>query len=322
MRTLLFVLAAAGCAPTAPPPGDTETGEPGTDGTELPLDPATVPLAGECDQAERQGRFEVESNEDYSYVVGEIADGMVPSEVLTKVLVDGDCTIWQRENPFCDPGCEPGYTCDLDGNCVPYPEAQDLGLVTVSGLEAPVQMEPVVPGNSYFDTSLGNPPWTPRTVLTLETEGGAYDPLTLHAVTPDSFSLTGTEWLLVPGEPFELSWEPAPEGARTEVVLSMRIDQHGLTPSTLTCAFADDGTGTVPAAAFNALVEFGITGFPTGEIERRTVDHVALSDGGCAEFAATESRLPSLEIEGYTPCRRDQDCPEGQECNELLERCE
>ena len=29
-----------------------------------------------------------------------------------------------------------------------------------------------------------------------------------------------------------------------------------------------------------------------------------------------------LEIEGYTPCRRDEDCPEGQECNEALERCE
>ena len=322
MRSLVFVFAVAACASTDGPPGEQETGGTGTDGTETPLDPATVPLAGECDQAKRQGRFEVESNEDYAYVVGEVANGVVPSEVLTKVLEEGDCTIWRRENPFCDPSCEPGFTCDLDGNCVPYPEAQDLGVVTVRGLESAVSMEPVVPGNSYFDTSLGNPPWSPRAVITLETEGGAYGPLTLNAVAPDAFALTGKDWLLVPGEPFTLSWEPPPEGSRTEVVLSMRIDQHGLTPSTLTCAFADVGSGTVPASAFSALVEFGITGFPTGEVERRTVDHVGLSDGGCAEFAATESRLPSLEIEGYTPCRRDQDCPEGQECNELLERCE
>lgn len=292
----------------------------GADGADL--DPATVPLAGACDQAHRVGRFKVESNEDYAYAVGEVADGVLPTDVLTLAREDGDCTIWRRENPFCDPSCASGFTCSLEGECVPYPEAQDLGVVTIAGLTTPVSMEPVVPGNAYFDTALDHPPWDGRAVLTLESEGGARPALTLHAVAPDPFTVPEVAWLLVPGEPFTVTWDPPDAGARTEVVLNMRIDQHGLTPSTLSCVFEDDGEGTVPAESFAALVEFGITGFPTGELERRTVDHAVLEGEDCAELVASESRLADLEIEGYTPCRRDEDCPEGQECNEALERCE
>lgn len=329
MRFVLLCVMTAGlwgCADKGG--GETGGAADGADGTDATdggeeLDPATVPLNGTCPQELRFGRFEVESNEDYAHTFGEIADGVVPTNVLTEMLVDGECTIWRRENPFCDPGCEPGFTCDLSGTCVPYPLAQDVGLVTISGLTSEVAMEAVQPNNEYFDTSLSKPPWASRAVLTLQTEGGPLDPVTLHAVAPDPFVMRTEDWYFVPGESLTVEWEPPLEGARTEVVLSMRIDQHGLTPSSLTCTFADDGSGTIPAAAFSKLVEFGITGFPTGELERRTSDHADLSSGGCAELSASESRLPlSIEIEGYTPCRRDADCPEGQECNELLERCE
>ena len=312
-----------GTAETGAGAGDGTDGTDGTDGGDTtPLDPDTVPLAGACPQERRQGRFEVESNEDYAAVVGTVADGVVPTDVLTEMLVAGDCTIWRRENPFCDPGCASDETCSLDGVCVPYPQAQDQGRVTLAGLRADVAMDPVNPGNSYFDTSLPDPPWDDRAVLTLETAGGHHAPVTLHGVAPDPFTVTTPSWLLVPGADFTLAWTPPPEGARTEVVLSIRIDQHGLTPSSLRCTFPDTGAGTVPAAAFDKLVEFGITGFPTGEVERRTVDSSDLDDGGCVELVTTESRLGSLEIEGYTPCRRDEDCPEGETCNEPLERCE
>ncbi|MEC7947614.1 MAG: hypothetical protein VX265_08600, partial [Myxococcota bacterium] len=134
--------------------GDTDT-DTDTDGT-TDLDPATVRLAGTCEQSSRFGRFTVDANEDYASVSGSVADGVVPTDVLTELLTEGDCTIWRRENPFCDGGCDPGFTCDLAGECVPYPTNQAVGTVVVQGLQRPVSMDPVEPGATYFDTSLPN----------------------------------------------------------------------------------------------------------------------------------------------------------------------
>jgi hypothetical protein len=302
--------------------GDADTdADTDTDGGE-DLDPDTVPLAGTCAQESRYGRFTVDSNEDYASVAGAVADGVVPTDVLTELLTEGDCTIWRRENPFCDPGCDPGYTCDLSGECVPYPTNQAVGTVTISGLLGDVAMEPVEPGATYFDTSLPNPPWDPGVVATLRSGGGAHDAFTLHGVTPETMAIEDADWLLVPGEDLTVTWAPAAEGARTSVELGLRIDQHGLTPSTLRCIFPDTGTGTVPASVLDALIDVGLTGFPNGILTRQSIDSTDLSGGGCAELRLQSSQLAEVEIEGYTPCRRDEDCPDGQECNEALERCE
>ena len=109
----------------------------------------------------------------------------------------------------------------------------------------------------------------------------------------------------------------------TEIVLVLRIDMHGTTPSSLECVFPDTGGGVVSSATLGALVDAGLTGFPAGELRRRTADHADIDNGNCVEFLARSVQVPDLvEIEGYTPCRQDADCPDGQECNEALERCE
>lgn len=284
-------------------------------------DPDTVTLDGTCEDADRYGTFIVDSNEDYAYASGSASNGVVPISVLTNVLTTDDCTIWRRENPFCDPTCDPGFTCDFDGTCIPYPEAQDLGTVSIDGLLKPVSMEPVTPGYTYFNTSLPNPPWTPGTVLELQTTGGAFDPVTLHGVAPEDLVPTTMDWTLTEGEAFAVSWTPAATGARTEVVLTLSIDQHGVTPSSITCSFADDGTGEVPVDVLQSLMDLGVSGFPAGTLTRRTADSGPLG-AGCLDFVATSSRLAHVEIEGYTPCTRDEDCPDGQTCNEAMERCE
>lgn len=315
MRSATLLLLIAAC--TAKSIDFDDTGEPSDVTAE------NVELHGVCPQDLRQGRFTVDSNEDYAAVDGVIADGVVPVDVLTELITAGECTIWRRENPFCDPSCASGETCGLDGVCVPYPTGQDVGEVRVIGIaDEPVVMTPNPPGNTYYDTSLSNPPWTEGELVTLRTEGGAYAPIAVYGVGPVGLELTETDWLLVPGEDFTVHWTPAPEGSRGEVVLRLRVDQHGLTPSALECVFADDGEGVVPAETFNALVEFGLTGFPYGDLRRRTVDHAELDDGGCAQLELQSSRLAHVDVEGYTPCRTDQECPEGQSCNTTLERCE
>jgi Cys-rich repeat protein len=43
---------------------------------------------------------------------------------------------------------------------------------------------------------------------------------------------------------------------------------------------------------------------------------------GCIDLQATDVLRGSVTITGYTPCTNDSQCPDGQSCNEALERCE
>jgi hypothetical protein len=108
---------------------------------------------------------------------------------------------------------------------------------------------------------------------------------------------------------------------RSHAYLKINIDQHGVTPTALYCSFADDGEGTVPAALLKTLVNQGVTGFPDGNVTRRTVDSTAVGKG-CAELVVSSFLDADVNVIGYTPCSNDEMCPEGQHCNEKLERCE
>ncbi len=303
---------------------DTATTEPTpNDDTAPPGDDTGAPsLEGSCTDDVRWGSFAVESLEDYGYAAGSVLDGVVPTAVLTRVLDDGECTIWKRENPYCDGGCAPSEACGLDGVCVPYPVSQDVGTVTIEGLLQAVSMEPVTPGYTYFDTSLPNPPWTPGATLRLRTGGEIYDPTVLQGVAPTALELASLSWTVSRDRSFPLTWDTPSGASLTEVMVKLSIDQHGITPSKLECRFADDGAGEIPAVALAALMDLGVTGFPEGEIERRTVDRADLGAEGCLEFVSTWSRALDIEIEGYTPCNRDEECPTGLSCNEELQRCE
>src|SRR5436190_4410364 len=113
------------------PSDDSSPGETGDDSdTSAEIDPATVPLAGECAMADDYGGFAVIADGKDGWVEGKVADGVVPVSVLETIADDGDCQLLRRNNPFCDPGCAAGETCNFDGECVPYPADQDLGTVT------------------------------------------------------------------------------------------------------------------------------------------------------------------------------------------------
>lgn len=324
MTLLLLLAACSGGVDPKDTAGDTDAVDTDTpDDTGGNVTPETVPLDGTCTDDVRWGAFTIDSNEDYAYVTGAVSNGVVPAAVLVNALQSGDCTIWRRENPFCDPGCEPGYTCDFDGTCVPYPAAQDLGTVTVNGLVQAVSMEPVTPGYTYFDTSVPNPPWEPGSLVTVRSGGGAYAPFTLYGVAPTALAPASMAWTVTEGEPLAIAWDSPAGPVRTEVVLTMRIDLHGLTPSSIECVFTDDGAAEVPADVLMSLMEFGVSGFPAGDLTRRTADNAPVGDaGGCADLSLTSSRLAAITITGYTPCRQDRDCSEGETCNEAMERCE
>lgn len=292
----------------------------GTTGETTPAESGSVD--GACPQETHAGRFVVDQTPDYAFADGQLLDGVVPTNVRTEVFAEGGCRILRRENPFCDPACGGDETCDLTGACVPYPTSLDVGSVTVRGLSTAVSMDPVAPANTYFDTALDNPPWTPGDALSLAASGGDLAAFEMHGFAPDTLTGTAETWTLVPGQPLEVSWTPPTKDVGTEVVLELRIDLHGTTPSGLECVFDDTGSATVSAATLDVLIDAGLTGFPAAELRRRTADHADLDNGTCVDFLARSVQVPQVDIEGYTPCRTDAECPDGQECNEELERCE
>jgi hypothetical protein len=183
-------------------------------------------------------------------------------------------------------------------------------------------MEATKPTYNYFDTSLPKGALVPGALVTLQSTGGVYDPITLYGVGFELLTAPKAPWSIDDGKPLTVVWD-APTGSvvRSEAYLKISIDQHGITPTALFCSFADDGEGTVPASLLNTLVSAGVTGFPDGSLTRRTVDSTA-AGAGCAELVVSSLYDADVNVVGYTPCTNDKMCPEGQHCNEKLERCE
>ena len=284
-------------------------------------DPSTIPLAGPCDLEGRRGGFVVEAYGDYSIVDGTVEDGTVPISVLEQVAAGGDCRLMRRNNPFCDPPCEADETCDHDGTCIPYPEPVDLGTVTVGGLSADVSMDPVMPGYSYFDTSLPHPAFDPMALVTLRTTGGALDPFTLHGVGVHPLEVTGEGWIVDEGQPLAVGWTAPVGEARSTVDLRLNIDQHGISPVTIWCAFTDTGSAEIPVAVIDALVAAGVSGFPNGSLRRRTADSTVVG-GGCVDLLVAAPRTVDVDVAGYIPCDGPEDCPDDLDCNEETGLCE
>ncbi len=266
------------------------------------------------------GGFAVEVYTDYSSVDGQVADAVVPMTVLEEMQVEGTCRLLRRNNPHCDPLCDPDETCDFDGTCLPYPEDQDLGQVTVSGLVVPVTMDPRAPGARYFDTTLPHPGFEPDVLVTLRT-GGVFGDQSLYGVGVEALEPGETSWILEPEKDLVVTWTPASGLVRGEVSLRIDIDQHGTSPASVHCTFPDTGQGVVGASMVNALVESGVSGFPTGSLVRQTIDRV-LVDEGCFDFSvASPRRTDEVRVLGYTPCDEHGDCPPGQRCDLDIELC-
>ena len=283
--------------------------------------PDEVTLHGSCPMETDFGGFTLLVEDTQTNVDGSVADGVVPISVLEEIASDGDCRVLRRNNPFCDPACEPGETCDWDGTCIAYPSNQDLGTVSLKGLYASVEMEPLFPGNTYFNTELPHPAYDVGTVLTLDMPGGVYGPLSLYGYGIEPLAGYPSLVQVEGGVDLTLTWTAPADPTISEIGVSINIDQHGTSPSTLVCTFEDDGEGVIAGSIVQALIDTGVTGFPSGFIQRRTLDSGAVGDG-CMDFTVTSLQTPDVDVVGFTPCVGDEDCPDGLDCNEEFQICE
>jgi hypothetical protein len=290
--------------------------------TDYETDPSLVPLAGPCPLDRYLGGFKVEMNADVGYTAidGSVLSGVDPSTVRDVALVEGDCMLLRRPDLICNPPCQSGETCTPEEICVDMPESQDVGIAVFQGLVKTVYVAPVTPGNTYFYTKLRNPGFESGKVVNLTTTGGFLDPMELYGIGLEPLYPPENTWMLEEGTPLTIDWTPPPEGARSTLRVTINIDVHGLTPYDLVCELPDTGIATVPSSVIDALIENGVTGFPSAKAIRYTVDSI---DGelGCVEFQVTSVAIAAVDVAGFIPCSQTVPCPNGYYCDLAIEQC-
>jgi hypothetical protein len=308
--------------PEAPAPADTMAAEPIDEPADDPAaDVAFTAPRGPCELGERVGGFSIEKQASFGVIQGAVTDGVVPTAIPRLVLEQGTCRVLERRNLACQPACVGAQTCGESGTCIPYPRQVSAGDVTISGLTRETVMSPQQPGNAYFAPGADNPPFTAQSNIVLSAAGaGELLPFQLFGVGSEPLA-QAPAWVLEVGVDLALAWPAAATAVGTTVLFELTIDQHGISPLSLSCEFEDTGSASVPAAIVDQLIGAGVSGFPNGRITRRTADHVDLGVG-CVELVVGSPLAASVSVAGETPCNGSGECPQGQTCNIPLQRCE
>lgn len=272
-----------------------------------------------CPLDQKVGGFKIALEKDFTSVAGSISQAVIPAEVREVVIESDGCRLLRKRNLVCLPRCTPGETCGEGGNCIPYPENLDAGIVTLSGLARSVRMTPGATSRTYWDNTLPHPGFQPGASIRLETTGGDIQPLSLRGWGVSPLLLPEQSLRLETEQPFQLLWQRGPEGP-ARVQLTISVDQHGTTPASLVCEGDDSGVLMIPGPLVTALLTAGASGYPTASLARQTADATPVS-GGCAEFLIVAETQRSLTVAGHLPCITNADCPSGLTCATQLQTC-
>jgi hypothetical protein len=262
---------------------------------DIATDSEQAELRGSCSLDKALGALEISVAEDYSSISGAFADSVAPATVPTLELEEGDCILWRRVNPYCNPSCESGKTCDFDGNCIPSPLQQDAGVITIDGLSDPVSIEPLAPTNSYFTAEISHPAFEPGDPIEMTTTDGYFGILNMRGVGVEPLIDSDLIWTIEVGQPLNVTWQAPAEDTGSRISLYLNIDLHGQSPLTMICDFPDTGHAVVSASLIDKLMNTGISGKPSGRLTRRTVDSLDVAEG-CVEFLITSSLKATVQV--------------------------
>lgn len=289
-------------------------------GPKIP-EPETASVYKPCPLGKRWGRFRVSLQAKFSSFEGSLANGVVPAHVPDVVKTQGDCTLYQPPNLACDPPCGPNERCDRSGKCIDAPRNQDLGKVYVRGMSKDLDIAPREPGFHYVNGgTLPHPVTEPSQELQLfvsDAPGGA---LALHAYGIEALAGTPQDASLEKDKDLALTWTAAKDPERSKMVLSLNVNNHGAAASWISCSVPDTGSFALPATLVTQLLEAGVSGFPSLEFNRMSVDSKMLTGqpDACLEFSVQSPVTIDVKVPGVVSCKEDSDCPEGQTCRDDL----
>jgi hypothetical protein len=223
----------------------------------------------------------------------------------------GDCQLLLPLNPFCDPACDIKSVCTADAVCTPYSTAQNLGVLTLSGLmPADFSMDPAAPSYKYQPPPSVRLPYPPcsegdRVSLTAPSVGftmaaGCVAPIVLDN---DTIPVRANQAL-------SLSWQP-PTTTGTRVGIDLEIAHHGGAAGKIVCDVADTGSFVIPEPLVTRLVGLGLAGFPAITLTRHVRIAASSEPDVYFSIASTTSRLVDT---GVISCGATMPCPSGMTC--------
>ena len=249
----------------------------------------------------------------YTTLLGRVTDRATPPAVVWNVVAEGGgCRLLTPQVPICSPGCGGTAVCAADGTCVEYPRALSLGRVHVKGLAGGELDMDEIAGNYQLIAPLPYPPMPEGGKVELTAPGGQLGPLRLQSVGIAPLEFT-SRVQPIPGQPLVLAWRPPAQANSSRIEIEMDISHHGGSKGKIECDVADTGTFTISAAHIAALLELGVSGFPT-VVVTRVASAGASTRLGRATLRVVASIEREVEIEGLHSCRANEDCPAGMSC--------
>jgi len=257
------------------------------------------------------------STDGFTSVLGRVYDGPMPDQLGWDVAASAQgCELRIPVVPFCDPSCDSSAVCTQDEGCVPYPEAQDLGTVTMIGLDASaIEMKPIASTYQLPPAiALPSPPTDEGAAIRLESGGGAYAPFVIEGSGIAPLSLSGPEVIPLDGaEPLLLQWAPPSDQAASRIQIKIDISHHGGLKGVIECDVDDDGEAEIGASLIEQLIGLGVAGFPTINVIRSSTSSTNIEPGRVLLTVSSRVERP-LEVPGVVSCNDDDECDAGQTC--------
>jgi len=294
------------------------------------------------------------------YIDGQIYDGPYPERLTeTPLPLPADatpgCAVYRSTPPSCDGigGCgfdsqnadcaAAAFTkpcvCSAQDTCEAYPTAINAGELVVTGVKDTLGNPSVVlanVSNTYRvpdSVQLQYPGFAEGDLLTLSASGHDSPAFSIAApgVAPllmasDTYTLVRDHSTSDPGkfQGLDIQWTPPAVTGNTKIVVEIDLSRHAGTIGYLGCEVEDSGTLTISPGLVSQIIGLGsVGGFAELTIERVAASSLPLgTGGGQVDFEVTSENEYVINVEGYTSCMQDSDCPSGQVCNRSIKLCE
>lgn len=253
----------------------------------------------------------------FTSVLGSVYDAPIPQQLSWEIAATAeDCELRVPSVPFCDPGCGSSGVCAPGDECIPYPEAQDVGTVRVTGLDSE-EFEMELTSGAYQPPpaiSLPNPPADEGAAIALATTGGAFAPFEIETTGIAPLALAGPDRVPLDGsEALALQWEPPEDEQAARIQIRLDISHHGGLKGEIVCDVVDDGDHAVPAELIAQLIDLGTAGFPSFTVTRIASGSVNLEHGRVL-LKVLSSTERFFEIPGIVSCNQNDECGDAGTC--------
>jgi hypothetical protein len=246
-------------------------------------------------------------NEGFTAILGRFFDGPTPPPIPLELDTElGDCKLFVPSHPFCDTPCTPDV-CTADDVCTKFPTPLGVGSLTIEGLGDTLQIEPTTSMSIYQSPSLPYPPCDDGDPVSASAQG-----FTLEAECIAPLELSGPDPIPVSaGEPVQVAWLPAREGAGSRIRIGLDLAHHGGKKGEIDCEVPDTGSFDIPEPLVTKLIGLGLAGYPTISVSRVSVGTDAVQSG--LVLLVSENKQRAVDT-GVKSCQEDSECTAPEVC--------